>query len=272
MSHSIGMSGSTILTDPKKFSELFQFEHVRHIEIGEFPDEAAFQDFLDMFRKKKMSFGLHSPLFRNKSKYDLLEKVQFEPDTAWKQFAAEVERMSQLGAEYVLVHFPYFKKETTKDTDAIIEHGLRRLKQLQEQFSIPIVCEPKLGMNCSPFGIQALDNYPIHIWEKYGINLCIDIGDYQIATGDAAIDYIKKWQEFIKVVHLHNVEFQNDQYFWVPIHPSHDNPSYFHVREMIEQLAKSPDVFFVLEHTPHSQPTVEFVNEGIEWLMDLIDK
>jgi hypothetical protein len=42
MTHHIGLSGSTILTDPNRFTEMFKGD-LEHIEIGEFPDEGSFQ-------------------------------------------------------------------------------------------------------------------------------------------------------------------------------------------------------------------------------------
>lgn len=116
MSHTIGLSGSIILSEPKKFPLLFNKENINHIEIGEFPSKKAFDYFLEQLNEANLSFGLHSPLYRNESKYDLLEKVQFDPEQAWEQFEAEVKYMSELGAAYILVHFPYFKEEKAIDT------------------------------------------------------------------------------------------------------------------------------------------------------------
>ena len=90
MANQIGISGSTILTDSEKFELLFSKEHVEHIEIGEFPNKESFYTFLEQLHNNNLSFGLHSPLYRNESKYDLLEKVQYEPKEAWKQFESEV--------------------------------------------------------------------------------------------------------------------------------------------------------------------------------------
>lgn len=271
MHNCIGLSGSIIMTDPDKFPLLFTNENVSHIEIGEFPSEESLHNFLDLLHKKNLTFGLHSPLYRNQSKYDLLEKVQYEPEQAWEQFESEVKYMSQLGAEYILVHFPYFKEEKNIDTTDMIENGLKRLHDLQERYSISIVCEPKLGLNRSSFGIRALEQFSTEIWDKYGIKLCIDIGDYLLATGDKALDYIKKWTRHIKVVHLHNVEFHNNKYIWVPVHPSHEKDnSHFNVKDLIYKLSKSSGVFFIFEHTPHTNPTETFVNEGINWVKDII--
>jgi hypothetical protein len=44
-------------------------------------------------------------------KYDLLQKINIEPENAWEQLEAEAKQLSVLGADYILVHFPYFKEE-----------------------------------------------------------------------------------------------------------------------------------------------------------------
>ncbi|WP_454053085.1 hypothetical protein [Clostridium sp. Marseille-Q7071] len=74
MRNRLGMSGSTIFSNPELYSELF-IEGIDYIEIGEFPNEEALNKFLGINKVKGLSFGIHSPLLRDGSKYDLLEKV-----------------------------------------------------------------------------------------------------------------------------------------------------------------------------------------------------
>ncbi|GAA0351159.1 hypothetical protein GCM10008932_00430 [Alkalibacterium iburiense] len=235
--HSIGISGSTILSDPKKFTYLFNKKYVKHIEIGEFSNQDAFKTFLNEHNRHGLTFGLHSPLYRNQSKYDLLEKVHYDSEESWIQFEKEVKHMSELGAEYILVHFPYFKEESERDSNTLIDNGLKKLQVLQEKYNIPIVCEPKLGLNRSSVGIDALHDFPVETWDKYNIKLCIDIGDYLMSAGSQTIEYIKKWEKYILVVHLHNVEYIGDDYFWIPVHPSQEeNPNYYTIQDLIIQL------------------------------------
>jgi hypothetical protein len=171
------------------------------------------------------------------------------------------------GAEYLLVHFPYFKSEIEGNVNQIIEEGLRRLKVIKGKYNIEIVCEPKLGLNRSSVGIDYMDNFPREVWVRYGIKLCIDIGDYLIATEDKIIEYISKWTDFIRVVHLHNIIYTETKYIWVPIHPSKDNTK---IHSIITQLAKSKEVYFVFEHTPETSPCSDFVMEGFNWVSSII--
>jgi len=245
MGHRQGVSGSTIYSNPEQFSELF-WEGVEHIEIGEFPDEEALYKFLGLCKEKQISFGIHSPLLRNGSKYDLIEKIQYDSKHAWEQLELEAKKMSMLGAKYLLVHFPYFKGEVLKNTNEIIEEGLRKLSCIQRKYSIEIICEPKLGLKRSSAGINYLNNFPKEIWAKYNIKLCIDIGDYIIATKDETLDYILKWKEFIKVVHLHNIHYEDHRYIWIPVHPSQELSGSHKVEKIIRSLSQSQDVTFFI--------------------------
>ncbi|API90722.1 MULTISPECIES: sugar phosphate isomerase/epimerase family protein [Virgibacillus] len=271
MAYKCGVSGSTILTDPSKLEELFCYDFVDHIEIGEFPNQVAFEEFITIKNKHGLSFGLHSPLYRKGSKYDLLQHVHMEPEAAWIQFDKELKKMSELGAEYVLVHFPYFKAENKENTFAKIESGLARLHALQGKYNISIVCEPKLGLNRSAVNIELLHRFPVERWAKYNVKLCIDIGDYLLGTKEKTLSYISKWKDHIKVVHLHNVECKDGNYYWIPIHPTYEKDGeYYKVKKIIEELARIEDIIFVLEHTPHSNPSRKFVQEGINWLHHLV--
>ncbi|RZT16534.1 TIM barrel protein [Fictibacillus sp. BK138] len=274
MPHKIAISGSTIMSDISLLHDLF-IDETSHIEIGEFENEDAYQSFLGMIRNSNKSFGLHSPLFRNDSKYDLIEYVQYEPEESWVQFENEVKRMAEAGAAYILVHFPYFQDES-KHPEKLIEEGLHRLSLLQTKYNLPIVCEPKLGMWKSARGIEYLHKFPVSVWKKYGLKLCMDIGDYLLASAKLSMDpleLIQKWQEYIKVVHLHNIEFIEGKYIWIPIHPSHENDDvHFAVKEILSFIAKQSNIYWVLEHTPHSCPKKEFVMEGIQWLKEDILK
>lgn len=271
MAHKLGVSGSTIYSDPKLFSELF-WDGIDHIEIGEFPDEKALEKFLELYRKKDIDFGIHSPLMRGESKYDLIEKVNYETAYAWRQLEEEAHRMSALGAKYLLVHFPYFKEETKVNVNELIEEGLRKLSRIRKKYSIELICEPKLGLNRSPVGINYLNDFPVEIWAKYNIKLCIDIGDYIIAVKDEVLKYLKKWKEFIKVVHLHNVYYAEDKYFWTPVHPSQDIDNEYKIEKIIRFLSELNDVIFVFEHTPETNPGSEFVSEGYDWVKSLVKK
>ncbi|MGM7700676.1 TIM barrel protein [Pseudalkalibacillus sp. Hm43] len=267
MALTYAVSGSTILSDPDRFEDLF-WKGIEHIEIGEFAKEEDFQLFLQTCKKHRASFGVHSPVFRQDSKYDLLEKVVHDPSFAWKRLEEEAERLSSLGAEYLLVHFPFFKGENDGDANERIEEGLQKLSTIQERYQLPIVCEPKLGLNRSTAGIEYLHQFSEQTWSTYGLKLCIDIGDYLMAKGESALDYIKKWEKHIAVAHIHNVTFHGDKYIWTMVHPSYEGELYT-LKPLLKYLASIEGLRFVFEHTPHTDPSASFVKEGFEWVKSI---
>ncbi|WBW95586.1 TIM barrel protein [Oceanirhabdus sp. W0125-5] len=270
MAHKLGVSGSVILSNPELYTELF-WEGIEHIEIGEFYDENALNHLIKECKDKQVSLGIHSPLMRSGSKYDLIERVQYDPQFAWEQIEDEAKRMSSIGAEYLLVHFPYFKGEIAGNPNELIEEGLRKLSNIQKKYCIDIICEPKLGFNRSPAGIKYLHNFPMEIWEKYNIKVCIDIGDYLIATNEDVFDYLIKWIKFVKVVHLHNIYYQGNKYIWTPVHPTQKYEiSNNKIEKIIRFFSQCEDVSFVFEHTPHTNPSKELVHEGYKWVKSLI--
>ncbi|WP_254854039.1 TIM barrel protein [Halobacillus salinus] len=265
--HRIGLSGSTILSNPEHFEHLFRFG-CSHVEIGEFPDEQAVLDFLNIARSKNVTFGVHSPLIRGRSKYDLIEPVSMPVETARDQFEKEVAYLASVGAEYVLVHFPYFKEQVNGPTEPHIEEGLVFLSRLQKAYNIPIVCEPKLGKGRSSCGIDYLHQFPKAIWERYGLSICIDIGDYRMAAKDQWDTFIEPLLPYTRVVHLHNVTYQQNKYFWSVLHP--DQSGGYDMRPMIEMLSHGEAKYFIFEHTPHTDPTNQSIIEGIDWVDQLI--
>nr|MDA3845606.1 sugar phosphate isomerase/epimerase [Vallitaleaceae bacterium] len=121
----LGSSGSTILSDRELILELF-WEDINHIEIGEFSRLEDFDEFLSVIQSKTdISFGIHSPLLRGESKYDLIESVHNDTKLAWEQLESEMRDLAKTDAEYILVHFPYFDDITKLDPNIMIEDGLR---------------------------------------------------------------------------------------------------------------------------------------------------
>jgi len=268
MAPRLGVSGSTILSDGALLQELF-WDGIDHIEIGEFASEDDFARFLELREKHAVTFGVHAPLFRTQSKNDLLQKIQYEPSVAWEQLEQSAEKLSALGAEYILVHYPYLN-EIPWNADDLIREGLIRLSEIQQKYSISIICEPKLGFNKSSSGIEQFDQTPTQWWQNIG-GLCMDVGDLLIAKGDALLHTLTRWKPQIKVVHLHHVHHHPDgKYWWIPMHPSHETDGiHTPLGDVVKFLSDCTDVTFIFEHTPHSEPTSQFVREGFEWIKEL---
>ncbi|MEX1376237.1 MAG: TIM barrel protein [Eubacteriales bacterium] len=205
------------------------------------------------------------------SKYDIIENIDYTPKYAIEQIEKEAKEVKKAGGKYLLVHFPFFAGECYGDPDEIIENGLKKLSRIQNDANIDIVCEPKLGIKRAAFGIEYMHRFPVDTWAKYGLGICIDIGDYVMVAGeDGTMEYIDKWRKHIKVVHLHNVDYSGGEYFWKPMHPDDEADGHHKTQHIIEQLAQLGNIYFVLEHTPHGEYSKEYVKEGIEWVEEMI--
>ena len=269
--NTLGVSGSTIMSDPDKFNELFKY-NLSHIEIGEFKSRHDYKLFINLLEDSLKTFGIHAPLFHGNSKYDIIEHVHFSPETAIHHLEKDAKTAAFLGAKYLLVHFPFFRTENEGDTAKIIEKGLQALSRIQKKYGVEIVCEPKLGDMRSPFGIEYLNNFPIETWKKYSLKICVDLGDYVMAAGDdlRAFEYIKKWTDFIRVVHLHNVDYIEANYHWKPMHKDDEADGHHDLVPIVKYLAGLDDVYFVLEHTPHMGYSGEYILQSTEYIRSLI--
>ncbi len=269
--NTLGVSGSTIMSDPDKFSELFKY-NLSHIEIGEFKTRHDYRMFLNLLEDSLKTFGIHAPLFHGNSKYDIIEHVHFSPETALHHLEKDAKTAAFLGAKYLLVHFPFFLSKNEGDTDTMIENGLAALKKIQRDHGVEIVCEPKLGDMRSPFGIEYMNKFPLETWKKYSLKVCIDLGDYVMAAGDdeRAFEYIKKWTDYIRVVHLHNVDYINGKYHWKPMHQNDETDGHHDLVPIVKYLAALDDVYFVLEHTPHMGYSDNYVAQSTAYIQNLI--
>jgi len=268
--NTLGISGSTIMSNPEKFHKLFE-HNLNHIEIGEFACRRDRIQFMDIHKTSGATLGIHAPMLRGRSKYDVIERVHFSPRTAIRHLSKDAKMARSMGAKYLLVHFPFFSGETSGDTNAIIEQGLKSLYKIQQKYNIPIVCEPKLGAARSAAGIEYLNHFPVDTWAKYGLKICVDLGDYVMAAGDKnVLEYIKKWSDFIMAAHLHNVDYPKDQYYWKPMHKNDETDGHHNLLPLMEHLSGLNDIYFVLEHTPHMGYSEGYVREGIEYVKGLI--
>lgn len=269
MNNILGVSGSTIMSEKSLFGELLSYG-VNHVEVGEFANMDEYDLLMNMISERNYSFGIHSPILRSQSKYDLAEEVHFSPDTAIKQLTEEAARLSRTPAKYLLVHFPYFEKETGEPHLDTIEDRLKKLKNIQDTYNITVVCEPKLNGYMSPYSINVMDSIPVGLWAEYGIKICIDLGDYLLAAKHKMEDMIYKWIDHVGVVHLHNVAFDEVRYRWIPIHPDDKQTKEYHMDRIIKTIAQKDNIYFVMEPTPHIHKSKEYMLEGLDWVKSII--
>ena len=139
----IGISASAVWSQTNRLGELFRSD-VQHIEIGLFENIAIADDFIRQSRTRGKSVGIHSPLVRGGSKYDLLEAIEMPSIDALEQVEGELAWCQRSGVDYLHVHFPFSLRSGTLSLP-IVTKGIQQLALLQRKTGIQIVCEPKLG-------------------------------------------------------------------------------------------------------------------------------
>lgn len=77
----IGILASAVLSETGWLEELFRPD-IEHIEIGLFEDRAVADRFASRSRQRGKRFGIHSPLIRGGSRYDLLEGLEMSTESA----------------------------------------------------------------------------------------------------------------------------------------------------------------------------------------------
>ena len=125
----IGLSASAVFSQTDRPAELFRPD-VDHIEVGMFEDRDIADQFVRDSRIRGKTVGIHSPLVRGGSKYDLLGQVDVPIEDAWLQIENELAWCRSAGTSYLLVHFPFVMATGTLDLTRVTD-DLGRLSRLQ---------------------------------------------------------------------------------------------------------------------------------------------
>lgn len=259
------ISAATTLSDPNRWEELIR-PGIEGLEAG-FLADGDLPVLVALAQRHGLPWGVHSPLHRGGLTNEILGPDGLLPDAA-AQLLQEAERLSGLGARYLLAHFPWFAGDN--GTAEVVARGLQDLLSVQTEAGLPLILEPKLGIARHPGGIGLLHRLGPDALR--GARLCLDLGDWWLAAqglGISCATLIRPFLPLAATLHLHHVNMDKPEYIWTPIHPSTDAPFGFHAI-IQEAMAANPDLILVLEHTPHLVTSEAYVREGIEWLHSVI--
>jgi sugar phosphate isomerase/epimerase len=267
----IGISASAVLSQTERLAELFR-QGIDHIEIGLFENVNVAESFIRRARRQGKTVGIHSPLLRGGSKYDLLQSIDMPQENAWEQIEQELVWCSRFGATYLLVHFPYAHRSGVLDLP-LVQDGIKRLSALQRRTGVKIVCEPKLGDDRDPAGIRWLRTAPTHIFSNAGLTLCWDVGDHLLANVSETeyFSQFERWRESISIIHLHNVRMEGVKYRWVPPHPTRSAVNGEH--DLAPIIRRFPrNVTIVSEYTPQQVATAANIDTSYHYLRALTQR
>lgn len=255
------VSASTTLSDPSRWGDLL-WPGIDGIEVG-FLAPGDLAAVAALVSQHGLEWGVHSPLYRGGHSNDLLgpDGLLPEPTT---QLRREIETVAPLGARYLLVHFPRFAGD--EGSPLAVEAGLQGLLGIQADTGMPLILEPKLGIQRHPGGIDLL--YRLGTDALASARLCLDLGDWWLAAKELGIPFETLIEPFLPLAasfHVHHVYEVDERYVWTPVHPSTDTHFGF-MPVLRAAVNQNPGVMIVIEHTPHLVPSESYVREGVEWL------
>lgn len=224
--------------------------------------------------------SIHSPLIR----------PEWYPDPPTWSFLCDIDRDSRdltfrmieetlihaedIGAEYIVVHFPTLSTDGAGEDEAKLEgiawRSCDRLAELSIKRGIPIHIE---GLGNSPYlttGFlgQALSQYPL----RY----CFDIGHMHVASQTNGFDlyeFAAGIASFVGSIHLWNNRGSDDYktFRHIPVHPCQDpSEGWADIRRLMEVLSPScPVIFESFLLYPESLGPYDY-RDGVKWVRDIL--
>lgn len=224
--------------------------------------------------------SIHAPLIR----------LEWYPDPPTWSFLCDVDKDSRdrtfrmiietlahaedIGAEYIVVHFPTPSTDGVGESEARLESivwkSCDQLAELSMKRGMPIHIE---GLGNSPYlttGFlgQALSQYPL----RY----CFDTGHMHVASETNGFDlyeFAAGIAPFVGSIHLWNNR-GNDDYLTfrhIPVHPSQDpGEGWADIRRLLEVLRPSCPVIF---ESPLSYPEAlgnHDYRDGVKWVREIL--
>lgn len=227
-----------------------------------------------------LASSIHAPLI----------KPQWYPDPPTGSFLCDVDKDSRdrtfrmitetlahaedIGAEYIVVHFPTPGTDGAGESEARLERivwkSCDQLAELSMKRGIPIHIE---GLGNSPYlttGFlgQALSQYPL----RY----CFDAGHMHVASQTNGFDlyqFAAGIAPFLGSVHLWNNRGSDDYLTFrhIPVHPSQDpSEGWADIRRLIEVLKPPCPVIF---ESPLSYPEAlgnYDYRDGVKWVKEML--
>lgn len=227
-----------------------------------------------------ITLSIHSPLIKPEWYPDpptwsfLCDVSRDNRNLTFKMIAESLSHAEDIGAEYVIVHFPIPSTDGDAESESKLEsiawHSCDQLAELSSKKKMAIHIE---GLGNSPylnngFLTQALQEYPL----KY----CFDTGHMNLASqtrGFDLYDFAESIAPFVGSIHLWNNRGIDDylEYRHIPIHPSQDpEEGWADMERLLEILAPSyPVIFESPPYYPDALGDYDY-RDGVEWIKEIL--
>ncbi|RME46663.1 MAG: hypothetical protein D6791_07740 [Chloroflexi bacterium] len=249
-----------------------------HIEMGFWqPDKLP--QVLDFVSAHFESAGFHDPLPGHKAWRwpSLNDPKPEERARTLRSIRQTLELAVQHNAAYVLCHFPSVHFEpvpdwTLAESVAAALESCAVLNEWGETYDQRIILE-HVGPH-PYFDVPAF----AEIFQAFPrLEFALDIGHFHLLAEGGHFDpkeFLQTVGPHTTVVHMYNATASSyRQYHHVPVHPSQDpSDGWADIPAILQQVLElAGDVRIVFEHTPQYPVNRDFVQEGIDWVVELAE-
>jgi sugar phosphate isomerase/epimerase len=238
-----------------------------------------------LLRRHNLAWSIHSPLIQldwypqPPTWSFLCDLDRDKRELTMKMIRLTMEQADELGAEYVVAHFPSPSSEESDEggpkVEAIAWKSCDRLAELSLKKEIPIHVE---GVGASPL-INA--GFLKSVLKEYSFPLryCFDTAHTHLAAlknGFNLYDFETELQPYLGSVHLWNVRSKDDylSYRHIPVHPSQTAEDGWvdiaRVLQIMGEASNSLPIIFESDRLyPEAMGNYDY-REGVQWVKKLL--
>ncbi len=265
------------------------------IEFCNFNDQKEIQRMLEIAKKDNFKIGVHFPLKKSSYKYRdplLLSLDKDEVLEAFKAVENEIKYASEIGAEYLLLHFPKpmviderlnwekckvsHKDETIGEEEYEFEefknqcqYTFKKLSELSKKYKIQIVLEIEM-LNRYLYQGKLLKD----LLEEYSdLKLCLDSARIHVLSNiDYNFDYktfIKEMAKYTYLLHISNIKVTDviDNGHHPALMKLNTRDGWSNIGEFLNIISsENKDVKVLFEHRSDIL-TEDELNECYDWVM-----
>ncbi len=229
---------------------------------------------------RDLARSIHAPLLKPDWYPDpptwsfLCDVASDSRNRTFKMISETLAHAKDIGAEYVIVHFPTPSTDGNGESESKLESIARKscdhLAELSVKWNITIHIE---GLGNSPY----LNNgFLVQSMSQYPLRYCFDTGHMNLASKVSKFDlydFAEEVRPFVGSIHLWNNRGRDDylNFRHIPVHPS-QNPEegWADIERLLKILKPSCPVIF---ESPLSYPEAlgkHDYRDGVEWVKGIM--
>ena len=229
---------------------------------------------------QNMVKSIHTPLVKLEWYPDpptwsfLCDIEEASRNRTFRMIAASIEHATEIGAEYIVVHFPTLSTDSKGESESqlldIARKSCDRLAELSVKSGIPLHVE---GLVNSPY---LSDGFLIEVLSQYPLRYCFDTGHMSLASKMRDFDlfeFVEIISPYVGSVHLWNSRGPDDYQLFrhIPVHPSQNPEDGWADIEKILKILK-PDYPVIFESPPMYPLELGSYDylDGVKWVKEIL--